>query len=77
MDRTSKTQDRAKLDDALRRARIRAASAAPGSPDWDAAMAAIEDLEARLMAPQAGQATASSSPRRYGRTRGSARASRP
>lgn len=54
MVRTSKTQDRAKFDEALRRARVRAASAAPGSPDWDAAMAAIEELEARLLVSRTG-----------------------
>ncbi len=48
MDRTAQRQERERLEVALRRARVRAASAARGSPDWDAAMAAIEDLEARL-----------------------------
>ena len=32
----------------LDRARLRAAEAPPFSPDWDAAMALIEDLERRL-----------------------------
>ena len=32
----------------LERARLRAADAPPFSPDWDAAMALIEDLERRL-----------------------------
>ena len=32
----------------LNRARLRAADAPPYSPDWDAAMALIEDLERRL-----------------------------
>ena len=32
----------------LNRARLRAADAPPFSPDWDAAMALIEDLERRL-----------------------------
>ena len=32
----------------LDRARLRAADAPPFSPDWDAAMALIEDLERRL-----------------------------
>ena len=35
----------------LERARRRAAEAAPGSPDWDAAMAHIEDLERRIADP--------------------------
>lgn len=33
----------------LERARLRAADAPPFSPDWDAAMALIEDLERRLV----------------------------
>lgn len=33
----------------LERARRRAADAPPYSPDWDAAMALIEDLERRLI----------------------------
>lgn len=52
MDRTGQHQERAKLEEALRRARARVASAPQGSPDWDAAMAAIEELEARLLAPR-------------------------
>jgi hypothetical protein len=32
----------------LERARLRAADAPPFSPDWDAAMALIEDIERRL-----------------------------
>ena len=32
----------------LNRARLRAADAPPFSPDWDAAMALIEDVERRL-----------------------------
>ena len=32
----------------LERARLRAADAPPFSPDWDASMALIEDLERRL-----------------------------
>lgn len=39
----------------LDRARLRAADAPPFSPDWDAAMALIEDLERRLT--EIGQAT--------------------
>lgn len=54
MDRTGQKQERTKLEDALRRARARAASASNGSPDWDAAMAAVEELEARLLAPKTG-----------------------
>lgn len=50
MDRDSRNAERAKLEEALRRARIRAASASNGSPDWDAAMAAVEELESRLLA---------------------------
>lgn len=38
------------LTQRLRRARIRAEDAPPFSPDWDAAMAAVEDLERRLRA---------------------------
>ena len=41
----------------LRRARIRAEEAPPFSPDWDAAMAAVEDLERRLGAVTAEAAT--------------------
>ena len=50
VDRDNKHAERAKLEEQLRRARNRAQSASPGSPDWDAAMAAVEDLEARLLA---------------------------
>jgi len=33
----------------LTRARWRLRMAAPGSPEWDAAVSAVEDLERRLM----------------------------
>ena len=53
MDRYGRHAERTKLEEALRCARSRVASAPIGSPDWDAAMAAVEELEARLLAAQA------------------------
>ncbi|MEK6720936.1 MAG: hypothetical protein AABZ33_09755 [Chloroflexota bacterium] len=50
MDRTSQRLERGTLEVALQRARARAAAAMRGSPDWDAAMASVEELEAHLLA---------------------------
>lgn len=50
MDRMSQRLERRKLKVALQRAQARAAAAMRGSPDWDAAMASVEELEARLLA---------------------------
>lgn len=49
-DRTSISQ----LELSLRRARARVESASPGGPEFDAAMAALEELEARLLAALSG-----------------------
>jgi hypothetical protein len=38
------------IEQQLRRARARVESASPGGPEFDAAMAALEELEARLLA---------------------------
>jgi hypothetical protein len=40
--------DLALLDQRLRRARVRVASASPGGPEFDAAMAGLEELEAEF-----------------------------
>jgi len=48
---TTETLDRgelALLQERLRRARARVESSSPGGPEFDAAMAALEELEARL-----------------------------
>jgi len=42
------------LEERLRRARARVASSSPGGPEFDAAMAAVEELEARLVAARRG-----------------------
>jgi hypothetical protein len=42
--------DPALLEERLRRARVRVASASPGGPEFDAAMAGLEELEAHLAA---------------------------
>jgi hypothetical protein len=42
------------IEQDLRRARARVESASPGGPEFDAAMAALEELEARLLAALSG-----------------------
>jgi hypothetical protein len=42
------------IEERLRRARARVESASPGGPEFDAAMAALEELEARLLAALSG-----------------------
>lgn len=46
------------LEERLRRARVRVDSASPGGPEYDAAMAALEELEARVIAVLRGPAEA-------------------
>jgi hypothetical protein len=42
------------IEQHLRRARARVEAASPGGPEFDAAMAALEELEARLLAALSG-----------------------
>jgi hypothetical protein len=44
------TPDLTLIEQHIRRARARVESASPGGPEFDAAMAALEELEARLLA---------------------------
>jgi hypothetical protein len=48
------TADLRQIEQSLRRARARVESASPGGPEFDAAMAALEELEARLLAALSG-----------------------
>jgi len=54
------------LRELLTRARWRVRTAAPGSPEWDAASTAVDDLEHRLASAKVGPSPDGATPDRAG-----------